>query len=417
MLSINAYSMMDPMSKMSSMGFLSPNRQSPAEPSSVFTNFIVNSKPYEQYMKSAATGVSNFLNSMQKMQESAQKLLQKEESPLQAMTAESSDSKKVTAAASSGAEAKTYAVKVDAIATSQKNSGSLLSGKEASAVNKGFNELEISVGGKTTKVSTVISSSDTNDQALTKLKDAVNAAKTGVTASIVTDKDTGNKKLELTSDKTGTNQAFTVKDVTGNAVAATGVQNATQQASNAAYSVNGGATQTSQSNTIDLEKGKVTATLKASSTEAVNIQVKSDDDKVISQVKQLVSNYNEMYGRLKEAGGTMNSSIRKNLDSIVDSSLYERVGIQQNSDGTLKLDEEKLKKSLSTNFDQTAKAISGKYGLADRLSSAADKYNDAPTSSLLNQKARQTQQSAFYQSSMQMAMNSHVSGLLVNMLY
>lgn len=89
------------------------------------------------------------------MQASAHQLMQKDHSSFQSRTAESSDSKKVTAAASAGAESKTYEVK-----------------------------------------------------ALAKLKDVVNAAKAGVTAIIVTDDSTGNKKLELIIGKTGTNQAF-----------------------------------------------------------------------------------------------------------------------------------------------------------------------------------------------------------------
>ena len=293
----------------------------------LFSKFVSKSKPYEQYIKTAATWIVNFLKSAQDMQASAQKLMQKDHSSFQARSAESSDSKKVTATASAGAASKTYEVKVNAIATSQINSGTLLSIADPSVVSKGINQFNITIGGKTTKVSAVISDNDTNDQALTKLKDAVNAAKTGVTASIVTDDKTGNKKLELSSDKTGTDQAFEVEDVTGNAMSATGVKNATQLASNASYSVNGGETQTSQSNTIDLEKGKATATLMAPSMEAVKIQIKPDEDKVIAQVKDLVSSYNTMHDRLKEAGGVMNSSVRKSMESLVSSSTYERIGI------------------------------------------------------------------------------------------
>jgi len=305
---------------------------------------------------------------------------------------------------------------VNAIATSQTNSGTFLSTAALSVVSKGIIQFDITIGGKITKISAVISYNDTNDQALTKLKDAVNAAKTGVTASIVTDDKTGNKKLELSSDKTGADQAFEVEDVTGNAMSATGVKNATQLASNASYSVNGGATQTSQSNTIDLEKGKATATLMAPSMEAVKIQIKPDEDKVIAQVKDLVSSYNTMHDRLKEAGGVMNSSLRKSMESLVSSSTYERIGIYRNGDGTLKLDEEQLMMSLSSNFEQTTKAISGNYGLADRLSSAAESYNEVPASSLLNSKARQVQQFAMYQYLMQMVMPTQ-SGWIVNSFY
>lgn len=414
-LSINPNNLVKQFSTTKSLSFQSSNSLG-ANPS-LFSKFVSKSKPYEQYLMTSALMIANFLKSVQEMQESAQKLMEKDSSSLQARTAESSDSKKVTATASAEAASNTYEVKVNAIATSQTNSGTWLSKADTSVVSNGSNQFNITIGGKTTKVSAIFSDSDTNDQALTKLKDAVNAAKTGVTASIVTDDRTGNKKLELSSDKTGTDQAFEVEDVTGNAMSATGVTNATQLASNASYSVNGGPTQTSQSNSIDLEKGKVTAKLTASSTEAVSIQVKPDNDKVLSQVKDLVSSYNAMYGRLKEAGGTMNSSIRKSMDSLVGSSSYERIGIHRNGDGTLKLDEEQLKRSLNSNFEQTTKAISGNFGLADRLSSAAERYNEVPASSMLNAKTRQLQQFAMYQSSMQMVMPMQASGWVVNMLY
>ncbi|BBI33325.1 flagellar filament capping protein FliD [Cohnella abietis] len=413
--SINSNNSIYPINRTASLSFQSSNSQNANQ--SFFSKYAVKNNSYEQYIKTAATGIANFLKSAQDMQASAQKLMQKDHSSFQARIAESSDSKKVTATASAGAASKTYEVKVNAIATSQTNSGTFLSKAEPSVVSKGINEFNITIGGKSTKVSAVISDNDTNDQSLTKLKDAVNAAKTGVTASIVTDDKTGNKKLELSSDKTGADQAFEVKDVTGNAMSATGVKNATQLASNASYSVNGGATQTSQSNTIDLEKGKATATLVAPSTDTVNIRIKPDEDKVIAQVKDLVSSYNTIHNRLKEAGGVMNSSVRKSMESLVSSSTYERIGINRNGDGTLKLDEEQLKKSLSSNFEQTTKAISGNYGLADRLSSAAEKYNESSASSLLNSKARQVQQFAMYQSSMQMAMPTQASGWVVNSLY
>ncbi|QJD84728.1 flagellar filament capping protein FliD [Cohnella herbarum] len=413
-LSINSYNSMYPINRTKPLSFLSSSNQSANQ--SFLSNYVVKSKPYEQYIKTAATGIANFLKSAQDMQASAQKIMQKDHSSFQARTAESSDGKKVTATASAGAASKTYEVKVNAIATSQTNSGTFLSKVDTSVASRGTNQFNITIGGKTTKVSAVISDNDTNDQALTKLKDAVNAAKTGVTASIVTDDKTGNKKLELSSDKTGADQAFEVEDITGNAMSATGVQDATQLALNASYSVNGGTTQTSQSNTIDLEKGKAAATLLAPSTDTVNIRIKPDEDKVIAQVKDLVSSYNTMHDRLKEAGGVMNSTVRKSMESLVSSSTYERIGIHRNGDGTLKLDEEQLKKSLSSNFEQTTKAISGNYGLADRLSSAAERYNEVPASSLLNSKARQVQQFAMYQSLMQTVMPKQ-SEWVVNLLY
>jgi len=408
--------MMNSANKTNSFGFQSSNYFG-ANQALGFSKLNSNNNPYEQFAKSAATGVANFLKSSQDVHASAQKLIQKDNSSFQARTAESSDSKKVTANASAGAASKAYEVKVNEIATSQTNSGTFLSKAESSAVSKGTNQFNITIGDKTTQVSANISASDTNDQALNKLKDSINAAKTGVTASIVTDDKTGNKKLELSSAKTGTDQAFKVEDVTGNAMSATGVKNATQVASNASYSVNGGPTQTSQSNMIDLEKGKATATLVAASEEAVKIRVKPDEDKIIAQIKDLVSSYNAMHDRLKEAGGVMNSSVRKSMESLISSFNYDSIGILRKGDGTLKLDEEQLKKSLGSNFDQTTKAISGNFGLADQLSSAVKKYDAIPTYSLMNWKTNQVQQLAMYQSLMQISMQSQTSGLFMNLHY
>jgi len=367
-------------------------------------------------MKNAATGIANFLKASLKMQESARELLDKETSAFQARTTESSDSKTVTASASDGAAVGSYAVKVESIATEQINSGTSLSKSDATTVSSGVNEFNITIGGKTTKVSAAISASDTNEQALTKLRDAINQAKTGVTASVVTDQETGKIRLELRSDRTGTDYAFEVEDVTGQAMAATGVTQVTRQATNASYRVNGGPLQTSQSNTIELEKGKVTATLAAPSSETVNILVRADSDKILSQVKELVSNYNAMFGRLKEAGGVMNASVRHGLDAVFSLSAYERFGITRHADGTLRLNEEQLKRSLDVNFEQTSRAIIGRYGLAERLSAAAERFHEVPASSLLNNKARQLQHLAMYQRSMQMWMSPSGSEWLMNML-
>jgi flagellar capping protein FliD len=374
-------------------------------------------KAYNQTLKTAAAGVANVVKSAQELQSAARKLLQKDQSAFQARTAESSDGKTASATAASGATVRTYEVKVDAVAKNQINSGYGLSKSEPSAVSAGLNEFNITVGDKTTKVSVNLANGDTNDQALAKIRDAINAAKAGVTATIVTDKETGLRRLELKSDKTGTDHAFEVEDVTGNAVAATGIHNVSQLAANARYSVIGGETTESQSNTVELERGKVTATLHAASEEAVNIAVKPDADKIVSQVQDLVAGYNALIGKVKEAGGTLNPSVRRSLEEAVGSLAEAHIGIERKSDGTLRLDEERLKQSLDTHFSLVERTIGSKYGLADRLSSAAQRLGEVPTGSLLSRQTFQAQQLSLYQSSMQMGMFGSPSGLLVNLLF
>jgi len=276
---------------------------------------------------------------------------------------------------------------------------------------------KIKTGGKTTSIQVNITENDTNEQALNKLKDAINATKTGVTATVETDKETGKKQLVLRSDKTGTDHAFEVEDETGNAMAAAGVIQATRQASNASYSINGGPVKTSQSNIIELEPGKVTATLMETTADDVVIRVQPDADRIVSDVKELVTNYNRMIGQLKAAGGYLSPSIQRSLDNLVNSSAYEQIGIYRNADGTLRLAEDQLLGSLSSRYEMAANTIGGRYGLADRIASAAERYNTVPPSSLLNTKTHQMQQLLLYQSSMQMVMSGQFSGWIVNLLY
>lgn len=384
---------------------------------SLFARYVLNSKPYQQFVRTAATGIVNFLRSAQDMQEAARKLMQQQDSPFQARTARSSDGGKVTAEAKAGAAPGTYSVKVNALAASQKNSGAWLAGTDQSVVGAGLNEFNITIGGRTTKISVFIRADDTNEQALGRIRDAVNAAKIGVTAAIVTDAETGMKRLELTGDQTGTDHAFRVEDVTGNAMSATGAAHVERQAVNASYSVNGGPAVESQSNTIELEKGRVTATLLAVTDEPVTVEVRPDGGRIIPLVRDLVESYNAMYRRLREAEGLLSPSIRRSFDRIVDSTAYERLGITRNADGTLRLDERQLERSLNGSFELTAKTLGGRLGLADRLDAAAERYNEVPASSLLDRQARQLQQLAFYQSSLQMFWPLQPSGLIFDLFF
>lgn len=371
--------------------------------------------PYERFVKSAATGIVDFLASTQKVQTAANGLLNKSTSSLQAREALSSDNKAVSASARNEALIGNYKIKIQSIAGSQINSGTELSKGSQTAIQNGENRFKLTIGGKSTTISSHIAATDTNEQALTKLKNAINEAKTGITANVVNDSETGKSKLVLSSDKTGTDQAFEVTDESGNAAASSGIASVTSAATNAIYTVNGGAAQTSQSNVIELEKGKVTATLlKPTTSEEIEITVRPDEKKALEQVGALISGYNAMRDSLKEASGYMSPAIARSLGDAVSSASYERIGIKKNADGSLKLDEAAFTKSLNANFEQTSKTISGIGGLARSLDKATDRFNDASASSLLNKQMQIMQQYATYQSTMQSYLPFPTTGLLVN---
>ncbi|WEK53515.1 MAG: flagellar filament capping protein FliD [Candidatus Cohnella colombiensis] len=373
---------------------------------------------FEQYTKSMASGIASFLTSANNAKTAANSLGNKDSSALASRKASINDSTSLSATVSAGASINKYKVDVSAVAKSQINSGASLTKSAPSVMQSGSNQFELTIGNKTHKLSAFITNDDTNESSLTKMKDAINKANTGVTASIVTDEQTGTSKLQLKSDKTGTDQQFSLRDLTGNAVAATGINQVDTAASNTSYRVNGGAVLSSQSNTIDLEKGKVSVTLLKPTEEAVTVGVSADTDKIVSDVKKLISSYNEMNSRLNETSGYMNSQIKRGINNAVGSVAFSDIGIRKSADGSLQLDETKLKQSLNSSFDRTNATLTGTAGLATKLDKALDHYSEVPASSLLNKKAQAFQMYGTYQSSLQSTYSPYtMNGLLVNKMF
>ncbi|QMV41195.1 flagellar filament capping protein FliD [Cohnella cholangitidis] len=323
--------------------------------------------PFERIVKSAAKDIAGFLSSTQAVQSSAKSLLQLMTSSLQERVASSSNPEAVKASAKNGAAFNKYQIKVHSVAESQVNGGIDLKKDNLTSMQNGANRFKIAFGDKATSITAHISATDTNEQALYKLRNAINDAKAGVTASVAVDSETGNARLVLKGDRTGTEQAYAVEDEAGNAAASTGMSNVTSAAANASYTVNGGEIRTSQTNAVELEKGKVTATLVKSSADAIDIEVRPDAKKAVEQVGELISSYNAMRDKLNEAGKYISPAVKASLDKAASSYSNEAIGIRQNADGTLRLDEAAFEKSLNANFGQASKSIGGRGGLADRL--------------------------------------------------
>lgn len=379
------------------------------------TGMWTQATPYQEYVKKAAAGIADFLESAGKLQQSAQGLSRKTDLPFQARETTSSNPSAISVQAKDGASVQSYRVQVYSLASAQKNVGTEMArSDQATGLQSGVQSLKLSIGGREKTVSANIADTDTNEQALSKLRDAINGAKTGVTAKLVTDQQSGTTRLELSGDRTGTDNSFTVTDETGNAAAWSGISAVKEQAENASYSVNGAAAQSSQSNAIDLEKGKATATLLQTTESAASIDVRVDSKKAMEQANKLIDNYNETINRLKDAAGYVNPLIRKSFDGAVSGSEYGAIGIRKNSDGTLRLDEKALQASLSADPQRAARALGG---IARGLEKEAARFQDVPASGLLNKNMMALQQFASYQSTMQSYLQIPTTGLLVNSFF
>jgi flagellar hook-associated protein 2 len=112
------------------------------------------------------------------------------------------DSSVASAVAGSGATAGSYTLEVSSLASAQKVSSSY----QSTGYTFADDTLSITIGGKTTNISI---SAAAGNNTMAGVRDAINAANTGVGARLITDS-SGNTRLELNSAKTGTASAFTL---------------------------------------------------------------------------------------------------------------------------------------------------------------------------------------------------------------
>ena len=239
-------------------------------------------------------------------------------------------------------------VKIDQIATGQINNGAALNANAPNSAS-GYQQFSIETNGRTYNFSINMAAGDTNKELQQKMAAAINAQKIGIDATVSTNTEDNTSTLQLSAAGTGENakSTFVIRDVYGNAVAATGTDKVTQKAQNAVYSVNGGANQTSQSNSISLGNG-VTATLKQVTVNPVTISQGKDTSFAISQVDNLVQNYNKLYGAtLDNAADTKANRLFSQLvnTSKTYASTLSQIGIEFDSNGYMKVNEDKFKQA------------------------------------------------------------------------
>lgn len=312
-------------------------------------------------------------------------------------TATPGDASVFTATTDSTATAASYSLSVSQLATAQTVAS------PASAFPVGAGRLRIeSQGGISVNVS--IDASDTAAQ----VRDKINAAKGGVTASVVTD--TLGSRLVLRSNETGASNAFTVKEVVTDAqgveslttsgtlakltydpatAASGGTMTESQPARNAKANINGLDVE-SASNLLSGVVTGVTIKLAKVSTTPVELTVASNNDSIKKAVSAFTDAYNNLnqyladqtkYNAGTKTGATLQgdsgtNSLRYAMRGIMGSTSgvsgafhrLSEIGIEPKSDGSLTLNSTKLGNALGklsdvqalfANKDLTSSANSG----------------------------------------------------------
>ncbi|WP_018702271.1 flagellar filament capping protein FliD [Anaeromusa acidaminophila] len=298
-----------------------------------------------------------------------------------------STSSAISGQAKVAAKAATYEVEVSKVATAQQNTGTRVNALGYGALSAGNYTLGVTdSSGKEKNISFAVSAGENNSKVLEKVAKAF--SESGLNINAVMSSDGTKTGLNLQSKETGAAQSFTLRDVSGNAVAALGLGNRTQQAENAVYSVNGKAA-TSASNQISLDYGNVTLNLQKATTEKAVVTVGKNPAGIVTAAKEMITAYNRLETAVTGADNVTAAGQR--VFSRVDAKFqgYQKnelanIGITRDSQtGELALDEKRLTSALAKDSGRVQRLLGGENGLTGALNAVSSAVGSSPASTLL----------------------------------
>lgn len=221
---------------------------------------------------------------------------------------------------------------------------------------------------------------DSSNNTLAGIRDAINAANAGVTATIINDGGATPYRLALTSNATGAASSMRLSVGGGDAAldallgydptAASQHFNETQTAQNAALTVDGVAITSATNSVADAIQG-VTLNLTKQTTSAITVTVQRDNSKLTSALGALVSAYNSANKAIASATAKdavlqgnsgvlgLQRQVRAILGGVQASdgayTILSQLGVSFQKDGTLALDSAKLNVALSANVGDVSK--------------------------------------------------------------
>jgi|GEM_PF-4759770 flagellar hook-associated protein 2 len=278
-----------------------------------------------------------------------------------------------------------FQFKVLQTAQNQVNQGSSLNAADAAAVNTGANTFTLTVGGTAYNLEVTINAGDTNAAALGKIAQAIDAANTGVTSTIVN----GNNTVQLNlAGQTGEAQAFSLADLSGNAVSATGINNSTQTAADAQFLMNG-SFYLQADNAVSLLDGHLQVNLTGAGTATVT----TGPQAAVDLMQSLTGSMNS-FGALLAVNPYLTPALSAAWSELVQQGvgILSNYGLQGGSQGQVVLDTLKFTQALEENTAGTAQATGG---LASRLQRFVQGLTSYPSGSLVSSSSTASAQTAF----------------------
>lgn len=362
-----------------------PNRYQPVTPLDIAQGALWLNNGARQQPSILATTLTTLGNYARQLWEASQPLqLSTRNNVFLQRAATSSAPNSVTAQAAPGATLATYTITINQIATAQQNLGTALTSTAAAGLAAGSYTFNLQAGGKTYTISFTVNTGDTNQTVLNNMAKAINASGAPVVASVATDSTAGTSRLVLQAKNTGTSNAFTLTDVTGNAVAYTGASTVAVAAVNASYTING-VPYTSESNTVYLDNRKVSLNLLGPVANAT-ISVTPDTQAISNAINNFVAAYNNLMTFAAQNAQYINPLL---LTGLKQSYTYRAanlaaIGITQNPAGILTINQNLLTSAIQNNLGLVETAFSGSNGLAVTAGLKAQQVATSPLNTLAN---------------------------------
>lgn len=248
---------------------------------------------------------------------------------------------------------------------------------------------------------------DGTNNSLSGIRDAINKANIGVTATIVNDGGSSPYRLALTTTATGKTNSVkisVVDDAPGTSTALSTLLNhdpansqalaETLTAQNAEFKIDGVAISKTTNTVSDAIAGVSLTLLKTNIASATNITVTRDTAAITTAVNAFVKSYNEISKTLKDAvaydpatrataslnGESSVRTIETQIRAILNAPIVggtnsftnlSKIGISLQKDGSMVLDSSKLQAAVNSNFDDLA----GLFAIAGKASDSLISYS------------------------------------------
>ncbi len=347
-----------------------------------------------------SSGVANFQTTLNTLANA---------SSLQAVTTTPDDSALLSATGGAGAIPGSYAIVISQLAQAQKL---VAPGQTSAQAVVGNGVLTFDFGTTTTTGSTSSFSNsgqssksvtiDASNNTLSGIRDAINSANMGITASIVNDGGATPYRLSIANQQTGLSNSMRISvgdgaggpgssalsSLLGHDPASGQVLTQTMAAQNATLTVDGIAISKPGNTMTDVVPGVTLVLKKTNVGNPTNLTVARDTATVKASVQAFVDGYNKLTASLKslssydqaaKKGAVLNGdsvvrSLKSQMRTIITGAVststtgYTRlnqIGVELQKDGTLLLNATKLQTAIDTHFDQLPALFAAKGSNSD----------------------------------------------------